>query len=303
MGRRRLLPNINTLLLQFHLPHRSGSNAKDSSTKNETSDHHHHHHVFHWPSLKRKPATSDNDEDGCDDDHNEHDHHVVYGDLPVSETPTSQKSLVGSSHSRLSTKSAVSFGNCDVRTYPQILGDHPCCSEGCPIQLGWSYVSEESFRIDDYDSKNEQHRNHHRVQQELRLTPEERRSILILSKQKLKDCNSNSNIPVAEGCDSLCQNDGLNAPSTATPADVEDSSSSSSSDLHHQHERELIRECRRLHRCGGWNVNLKASRKRNKRTQQAFFGSPRNKETTIAAPKEQERLRSTAQDRGKDEAI
>merc|ERR1712238_237509 len=45
----------------------------------------------------------------------------------------------------------VAFGNCEVRTYTQVLGDHPCCLEGYPIQLGWDYSEKVSIiDVNDY---------------------------------------------------------------------------------------------------------------------------------------------------------
>ena len=35
-----------------------------------------------------------------------------------------------------------------------IVGDHPCCRDALPIQLGWEYIDEEKsqFSVDEYDS-------------------------------------------------------------------------------------------------------------------------------------------------------
>lgn len=50
------------------------------------------------------------------------------------------------------TRRKISFGRCDIRTYDQIIGDHPCCMEGCPITLDWRYKEEPSIPIDEYES-------------------------------------------------------------------------------------------------------------------------------------------------------
>ena len=69
----------------------------------------------------------------------------------------------------------VRFGECAVRRYSQILGDHPYCSVGCPLELGWKYETVAPQAVDDYEAS----RTHRRSSsQELRLSPEERRSIL-----------------------------------------------------------------------------------------------------------------------------
>lgn len=313
MGRRRLLPNINSLLLKLHLPHPHTSNEKeqkDSSTEEDASenennnnpqhhnhnhnhssshpaDQHHNLHIFTWPSLKRRLSSSSLESKSSEDDDHE------------TEPPNSHGSLgdLSSCHVKSrSHKTVVSFGTCEVRAYQQVLGDHPCCSEGCPVQLGWSYICEESIKVDDYE------REYHTEYisgdgndecdlislpkttnlHELRLTSEERRSILICSKQQ-----DYVNAHAAESCDS----DG-SGESDLGKSSLEDSACNScTSALHHHsehqqsppspdHDRELMRECRRLNRIGGWNVNVKASRKRNKRNQEAFFGSPIPKTST-----------------------
>ena len=77
-----------------------------------------------------------------------------------------------SEHSFSSQKS-VRFGDCEVRSYAQVLGDHPCCSLGCPLELGWDYTSKDSVPVDDYEAGRDP-----RSMNELRLSPEERREVL-----------------------------------------------------------------------------------------------------------------------------
>jgi len=74
---------------------------------------------------------------------------------------------------------SVRFGDCQIRSYPQVLGDHPYCSMGCPVELGWEHTSEEVRNINDF----EEQRGHQRRQsrEQLLLSPEERHSILALS--------------------------------------------------------------------------------------------------------------------------
>lgn len=74
---------------------------------------------------------------------------------------------------------SVRFGDCQIRSYPQVLGDHPYCSMGCPVELGWEHTSEEVRNINEF----EEHRDHQRrrSREQLLLSPEERRSILALS--------------------------------------------------------------------------------------------------------------------------
>mmetsp|Transcript_53171 Transcript_53171/g.61396 ORF Transcript_53171/g.61396 Transcript_53171/m.61396 type:complete len:182 (-) Transcript_53171:158-703(-) len=96
------------------------------------------------------------------------------------------------------TTKKISFGNCQIRTYPQVLGDHPCCLEGCPIQLGWKYQEEKSITLDDYENDKKQHNSmlavleQKQVDQqeqdqeqdhELRLLPEERKRIILSTQE------------------------------------------------------------------------------------------------------------------------
>lgn len=47
----------------------------------------------------------------------------------------------------------VSFGEIQVRKYPIILGDHPDCSSGPPISIGWEYRSHKPMDIEEYESR------------------------------------------------------------------------------------------------------------------------------------------------------
>mmetsp|Transcript_10746 Transcript_10746/g.25988 ORF Transcript_10746/g.25988 Transcript_10746/m.25988 type:complete len:288 (+) Transcript_10746:334-1197(+) len=49
------------------------------------------------------------------------------------------------------TKS-VRFSHCSIRSYNQILGDHPLCAVGCPIALGWKVMREEALTVEDYET-------------------------------------------------------------------------------------------------------------------------------------------------------
>lgn len=84
-----------------------------------------------------------------------------------------RKTLVSSDYS---TK-RVRFGSCSVRSYAQVLGEHPFCSIGCPIELGWTFEALEDISVDEYEAI------HHdqvssRSKNDLRMSWEERRAIL-----------------------------------------------------------------------------------------------------------------------------
>jgi hypothetical protein len=42
-----------------------------------------------------------------------------------------------------SASSKLSWGALEIRTYPNILGDNPAVSDGCPITLDWRPISRE----------------------------------------------------------------------------------------------------------------------------------------------------------------
>lgn len=85
-------------------------------------------------------------------------------------------------HSTGNHTKSVRFGDCQIRSYPQVLGDHPYCSMGCPVELGWEYNKEEFQAINDF----EEHRDHQRRRKgALLLSPEERRTILSESNSDL----------------------------------------------------------------------------------------------------------------------
>lgn len=68
----------------------------------------------------------------------------------------------------------VSFTSLEIREYPVVPGDHPLCSSGCPIELGWDYHRSSEHSLDHYESQ----RNPRRHRDQLRLSVEERESLL-----------------------------------------------------------------------------------------------------------------------------
>ena len=69
---------------------------------------------------------------------------------------------------------AVSFGEMRIRKYSIILGDHPFCVSGCPLQLGWDHEGEERVTIDDFETS----RQPRRTLAEMRTTWHQRREML-----------------------------------------------------------------------------------------------------------------------------
>lgn len=73
---------------------------------------------------------------------------------------------------------AVSFSCVHVREYSRILGDHPCCSAGPPLGLGWDVESKTSFDFEDYEKFRATHRQAG-PRSEMRVGSEVRRNILL----------------------------------------------------------------------------------------------------------------------------
>jgi len=159
----------------------------------------------------------------------------------------------------------VTFLNCETRTYTQILGDHPCCLEGCPIQLGWEYNEEISIvDVDEYEKfklKNHQISRKNESSTRLRLSPDERKDILCkqLQKKYVRDTSSTaSTITTSSSSD-----DDSNTCCCSSSSPLQPPPQQSQLVL----ERELLRECRRLNRFG-----RNSSRKHNRKNQRMFFG-------------------------------
>jgi hypothetical protein len=104
-----------------------------------------------------------------------------------------------SSASSLCTASKkVRFGDCAVRTYAQVLGDHPSCSLGCPLELGWDYQQLEAVSVDDYDYAGTSS-SMKTTRCDLRMTWEERRAILLLDPD-------NTHVELRRACRKLQRN-------------------------------------------------------------------------------------------------
>jgi hypothetical protein len=69
---------------------------------------------------------------------------------------------------------SVSFANIKIRSHSIVIGDHPCCTLGFPLALGWDYTDAESLSLDKYEAS----RSPRRTRKELRTTCEERRLAL-----------------------------------------------------------------------------------------------------------------------------
>ena len=71
-------------------------------------------------------------------------------------------------------KKSVAFGDVRTRCYNVVMGDHPCCTTGCPLSLGWEHSPASTVSVDDYEAT----RSPRRTRDDLRTTWDERRSLL-----------------------------------------------------------------------------------------------------------------------------
>ncbi|CAB9496890.1 expressed unknown protein [Seminavis robusta] len=91
---------------------------------------------------------------------------------------------LNSANSLNSSKRNVSFTEISVREYDVELSDHPSCSFGPPIQLGWDYQEKETVPVEDYEvTRSPQRREVH----ELVLSYNARRRRLKQSGYKKKE--------------------------------------------------------------------------------------------------------------------
>ena len=74
-----------------------------------------------------------------------------------------------------SSKKRVSFGNLQVREFTVVLGDHPCCTVGLPVTLGWDVETEYSIPLEDHESSKSCRR---RTRHELRMSLDDRKELL-----------------------------------------------------------------------------------------------------------------------------
>lgn len=60
---------------------------------------------------------------------------------------------------RKSEKKSVQFHSLHIRTYNRVIGDHPCCTTGLPITLGWDYNDLTTVAIDEYETSRRPRKN------------------------------------------------------------------------------------------------------------------------------------------------
>jgi len=63
-----------------------------------------------------------------------------------------EESSVSHNHNRSSSSnSSVKFANVTIREFNLVVGDHPDCSDGPPLAMGWNYVDQDAVRVDDFE--------------------------------------------------------------------------------------------------------------------------------------------------------
>lgn len=72
-------------------------------------------------------------------------------------------------------RKSVSFGDLLIRTHQVVLGEHPFCQSGCPLELGWAHDEGKIVSVDEFELQ----RGPSKPRSELRTTRQERREILL----------------------------------------------------------------------------------------------------------------------------
>jgi len=235
-------------------------------------------------SVDSIPTCPGNDEEG-DSSHDEHHNHLDEAHGDDSASPSS---------------SVVSFGSCEIRTYSQVLGDHPCCLEGCPIELGWDYSDEVSIDIDEYENMKTESSTRRAADlvsfqfvDETVVAPNDSDSDEDDDRERDHDGGGDHGNPIVLHLPSAgliaCPSYSLRLSpeerkeilmkqmrrrqqgQQSTTGDVDDDNNTSYT------ERDLLRECRRLNRYkgkGSWCSNGSSSHKNFVKKQKLFFGTP-----------------------------
>eukprot|EP00588_Corethron_pennatum_P028244 CAMPEP_0194318770 /NCGR_PEP_ID=MMETSP0171-20130528/15313_1 /TAXON_ID=218684 /ORGANISM="Corethron pennatum, Strain L29A3" /LENGTH=312 /DNA_ID=CAMNT_0039075767 /DNA_START=89 /DNA_END=1027 /DNA_ORIENTATION=- len=65
--------------------------------------------------------------------------------------------------SKSKQKCSVRFSDVEIRNYPLVLGDNPCCSYGPPVCLGWEHSSVDSTSLEFYEDNRGKRRKLHQL--------------------------------------------------------------------------------------------------------------------------------------------
>lgn len=127
---------------------KSSYDTEDEDSDDSSEDHHHHHHRQQQSQVRRR--------------------HSVHANSP------SKPSLSQQQQQHHNRSKSVGFKDIEIRSYPVVPGDHPCCTTGCPLSLGWEYSNEHVCSIDEYEAS----RSPRRSREDLKTSWDQRRSML-----------------------------------------------------------------------------------------------------------------------------
>lgn len=184
-GSPSILPS--SCAMQEHLIHPFGSALS-------TAEDDHSSFSFGWSDF---PVVHQHSDDSMD--YNYHHATYLYPQKPEPSQSPSQE-LGFESHAqptspqkaRRQHRKQVSWGSAlEIRTHSVILGDHPCCRDSLPLQLGWEYNESELVNMDVYELHkkqsscypnisyfSQQHKRGSNSKQPPRLTYMERKTLL-----------------------------------------------------------------------------------------------------------------------------
>ena len=116
--------------------------------------------------------TEDSDKSFSDEENDDSENHYrVRRRHSVQGASPSQLQRQQHSHHR---SKSVGFKDIEIRSYPVVPGDHPCCTTGCPLSLGWEYNNEHVCSIDEYEA----FRTPRRSREDLKTSWDQRRNML-----------------------------------------------------------------------------------------------------------------------------
>mmetsp|Transcript_5250 Transcript_5250/g.7712 ORF Transcript_5250/g.7712 Transcript_5250/m.7712 type:complete len:219 (-) Transcript_5250:26-682(-) len=108
-------------------------------------------------------------------------------------TSTSIDAMVSST--TIGPQKCVSFDKVQIRFYPIIMGDNPCCSSlGPPIQLDFNYFKQVDYTVDKYESQ----RQPRRTDSELKISG-------WIRKKMIKRCTNHTNEEISDRILEMCK--------------------------------------------------------------------------------------------------
>ena len=96
-----------------------------------------------FSSCASSVVTEDESEDVHLKCHSIQDLHLLDDQCSSMTTPHEEDEELMDDNSGSCLTKHVRFGSAQFRVYPQVLGDHPCCIEGCSLELDWEFTEQE----------------------------------------------------------------------------------------------------------------------------------------------------------------